>query len=123
MKFKLDENLGLKEKQIFKTFGHEVYSVRDQKLEGSSDKKLFEVCSQEKCCLVTLDLDFSDVTRFPPQNSNGLVVIRPPRNYSSQILESLVLQFLESLKKMDLEKNLWIVEIGRVRIHQWESEK
>lgn len=37
--------------------------------------------------MVTLDLDFSDVTRFPPAQANGIVVIRVPRNPSLTLLQ------------------------------------
>jgi hypothetical protein len=72
---------------------------------------------------VTLDLDFSDVTRFPPAKTAGIVVIRIPKNPSMTLLEQLIHQFLKSLTKMSLEKNLWIVEIGRIRVHQSEKEE
>jgi hypothetical protein len=65
-----------------------------------------------------LDLDFADVTRFSPSEANGIVVIRVPRNPSLALLEQLIRQFLQALTQMSVEKNLWIVEIGRIRIHQ-----
>ena len=82
MKFKLDENFGTRTQQVFEAEGHDVQTVRMQGLQGSSDAHLFEVCGSEQRCLVTLDLDFADVIRFPPSLSNGIVVIRFPRNPS-----------------------------------------
>lgn len=64
MKFKLDENLGIRTQQVFQASGFDVLTVRDQRLEGCADQQLYEVCCSEKVCLVTLDLDFSDVLRF-----------------------------------------------------------
>ncbi|MBI2487046.1 MAG: DUF5615 family PIN-like protein [Deltaproteobacteria bacterium] len=123
MKFKLDENFGSRTQQLFRTEGHEVQTVRDQGLEGCSDQRLYEVCCSEKRCLVTLDLDFTDVTCFPPEKSNGIVVIRVPRNTSIGLLEELIHQFLRALTQISVEKRLWIVEIGRIRIHQLETEE
>ena len=120
MKFKLDENFGNRTIQIFHSFGHEVHTVRSQGLQGSSDQKLFEICSSENLCLVTLDLDFSDVLRFEPQKSGGIVVIRVPRNPSLEVLVMLIKQFLEYLKENTLQNNLWIIEMGRIRMHQSE---
>jgi len=82
MKFKLDENFGSRTQHLFRTAGHEVQTIRDQGLLGCSDRRLYEICCFEKLCLVTLDLDFSDVTRFPPAEANGIVVIRVPWNPS-----------------------------------------
>jgi predicted nuclease of predicted toxin-antitoxin system len=118
MKFKLDENFGTRTQQLFRVAGHDVQTTRDQELQGCSDQHLYEVCCAEQRCLVTLDLDFSDVTRFSPAQANGIVVIRVPRNPSLALLEKLVRQFLQMLTQMPVEKKLWIVEIARIRVHE-----
>lgn len=87
MRFKLDENFGTRTQQLFQAVGHKVQTVRDEGLQGSSDRHLYEVCCAEKRCLVTLDLDFADITRFRPAESNGIIVIRVPRNPSLALLE------------------------------------
>lgn len=87
------------------------------------DQNLYEVCCKEQRCLVTLDLDFADVTCFPSNATSGIVVIRTPRNPGIALLEQLVRQFLQALAQMPVERKLWIVEVGRIRIHQSEAEK
>ena len=123
MNFKLDENFGKRTQHLFRTAGHDVQTVSSQGLNGRSDKKLYEVCCSEKKCLVTLDLDFADVTRFLPTKSSGIAVIRVPRNPSIALLEQLVNQFLKAVIKMPVEKRLWIIEPGRIRVHQSEIEE
>ncbi|MFQ5794876.1 MAG: DUF5615 family PIN-like protein [Candidatus Bipolaricaulia bacterium] len=123
MRFKLDENFGTRTQQLFRTAEHDVQTVRSQELQGCSDQHLYEVCCTEQRCLVTLDLDFADVTRFPPDQANGIAVIRVPRNPSLALLEQLVQRFLQALTRMSVEKKLWIVEIDRIRIHQTEAEE
>ncbi|MDP2896414.1 MAG: DUF5615 family PIN-like protein [bacterium] len=123
MTFKLDENLGARTQQLFLAAGHEVQTVRDQGLGGCSDEHLYEVCRAEQRCLVTLDLDFADITRFPPTQSKGIVVIRVPRNPNFALLEQLVRQFLQAISQMSVEKKLWVVEAGRIRIHQLEVDE
>ena len=122
MKFKLDENFGSRTQEIFRAAGHDIQTVRSQKLQGCLDQNLYEVCCKEQRCLVTLDLDFADVTRFPPNTTSGIVVIRTPRNPSIVLLEQLVRQFLQALAQMPVEKKLWVVEVGRIRIHQSDAE-
>jgi len=123
MKFKIDENFGTRTQELFRAAGHDVQTVRGQELQGCLDQHLYEVCCVERRCLVTLELDLADVTRFPPAQANGIVVIRVPRNPSLALLEQLVRQFLQALTQMPVEKKLWIVEIGRIRIHQSEAEE
>jgi len=66
MRLKLDENLGQAIAEIFREAGHDVATVQQQGLGGIQDEALYNRCRQEGMCLVTLDLDFSNVLRFPP---------------------------------------------------------
>ena len=90
MRFKLDENLGTRARELFIAEGHEAQTVRDQRMGGCSDQRLYEVCCSEKRCLITLDLDFADVIRFSPAQTSGIVVIRLPRSPSFALLAELV---------------------------------
>lgn len=121
MKFKLDENFGTRTQEIFRSLGHDVETVRSQNLQGCSDQHLFEVCCTENRCLVTLDLDFADVVRFPPSQSSGIVVIRVPHNPSLALLEQMARQFLRTAAQFKLESRLLIVEVGRIRIHESDN--
>ena len=72
---------------------------------------------------MTLDLDFADTIRFQPLQGAGIAVIRFPRNPSLPLLEQLVRQFLEMLTKMSISGRLWVVEIGRIRVHQTPEDE
>ncbi len=118
MKFKLDENFGTRTQRLFAASGHDVQTVLDESLGGASDQLLYQVCQSETRCLVKFDLDFANVLRFPPANSAGIVIIRVPKNPTLATLESLVRQFLLALEETPIAGKLWIVEMGRIRIHQ-----
>jgi predicted nuclease of predicted toxin-antitoxin system len=122
VKFKLDENFGTRTQRLFLAAGHDAYTVESQGLCGCPDRQLFEACGAEGRCLVTLDVDFADVTRFPPDRSAGVVVLRLPRNPTLPALESLVDAFLRSVGNRPFAGRLWIVEPGRIRVHQTEAE-
>lgn len=122
MKFKLDENFGKRTQQLFRMGGHDVQTVREERLQGSPDQSIFDHCCHEQRCLVTLDLDFSDVIRFPPNQTAGIAVIRVPQNPSLPLLESLIRQFLLALNSASINRQLWIIEIGRIRVHQSEAD-
>lgn len=123
MKFKLDENFGQRTLNVFKEAGYEVHTTHEEGLAGATDVRIYEACEREQRCLITLDLDFSDVTRFPPQNTGGIIVIRLPRNPTLSTLESLARQCLYAMKQNRVEGQLWIIEPGRIRIHQQQSEE
>jgi predicted nuclease of predicted toxin-antitoxin system len=121
MKFKLDENFGTRTQEIFRLAGHDVQTVFEQNMQGASDQHIYEICCSEKRCLVTLDLDFSNVIRFPPTETSGIIVIRIRRNPTNTMLEQLIRQVLKAINQRAVENELWIVEFGRIRIHQNEQ--
>jgi predicted nuclease of predicted toxin-antitoxin system len=122
MKFKLDENLGSRTADLIAGFGHEVETVYQEKLSGIRDELLFEACVSEGRCLITLDLDFADILRYPPQNAAGIAVLRPPHAASLALLTSLVRNLLAALQKESIVGRLWVVEASRVRVHDESQE-
>ncbi|MBN1936084.1 MAG: DUF5615 family PIN-like protein [Anaerolineae bacterium] len=121
MKFKLDENLGTRTQNLFQSAGFDIETVRNENLQGCSDLHLYQICCAEQRCLITLDVDFADIIRFPPDRTQGIAVIRVPKNPSLGLLEQLVRQFLTALREMDIKGQLWIVEVGRIRVQQSET--
>ena len=75
MKIKLDENIGTRGSELLAERAHDVSTVRDQKLSGAPDENIFAVCAAEGRVLVTLDRDFGEVLRFPPEQSAGIVIL------------------------------------------------
>jgi predicted nuclease of predicted toxin-antitoxin system len=122
VKFKLDENFGTRTQHLFRSAGHDIATVSSQNLCGVGDTRLYEICTQEASCLVTLDLDFSDIRRFPPQHAAGVVILRLPRNPTVPAIENLVRELLAALGDRPLAGCLWVVEPGRIRVHQTDDE-
>jgi len=67
--------------------------------------------------LVTLDLDFSNVLRYPPEQTPGLVVLRGPDDLFPTV-KILIQTLLNALTRDAPSGQLWIVEPGRIRIHE-----
>jgi predicted nuclease of predicted toxin-antitoxin system len=122
MKFKLDENLGRQTAKILQTAGYDVTSVPDQKLSGSADKVLIEVCLKEGRCLITLDLEFGNPLMFNPSDYPGIVVMRLPSKPSPQDLLDIVRTFTIALGQKDIGGKLWVIQRDRVREYQPEDE-
>lgn len=120
MKIKLDENLGLRGRDVLAAAGHDVATVVDQDLARSDDVTLIEVCRAEGRCLITLDLDFAHPLRFPPKRYAGVVVLRIPSRVTLDAVEAGCRMFLEAAEHREVFGRLWIVDGERVR--EYESE-
>jgi predicted nuclease of predicted toxin-antitoxin system len=77
MRFKTDENLPAEIAEFLRQRGHDALSVGEQGLAGVPDPAVAAVCQAEKRAIVTLDLDFSDIRRYPPEHYSGIIVLRP----------------------------------------------
>ena len=121
MRFKLDENFGSRCVSLFADSGHDVQTVRDESLQGVSDSRLFLVCRKEQRCLVSLDLDFCSVVRFPPADGAGIAVLRLPAGFTLGLLQHLVRQLLSEVAHTPIAGRLWVVEPGRIRVHDTDD--
>jgi len=117
VKLKLDENLGERGRHRLEEAGHEVCTVPMQALESATDRDLLARCVAEERALVTLDLDFANPLVFPPSTHRGVAVLRLPRKSTSADLEAAVATLAEALRRQPLDRQLWIVESGRVRVY------
>ena len=82
--------------------GHECDRVTDEGLSGATDEVVWQEVCQEQRFFITLDLDFSDVQRFPPGSHPGSLLLRPrsrSRLAVSDLLSRIVSDYsLESLQ-------------------------
>ena len=118
MKLKLDENLGLRGKHVLDAAGHDACTVAAQKLTAADDRHLIEICRLEGRALVTLDVDFANPLVVPPADYAGIAVIRLPKRPTAADLQAGLETLVRALNVESLAGRLWIVERGRVRIHQ-----
>jgi predicted nuclease of predicted toxin-antitoxin system len=117
LRFKLDENLGPSAQAPFLESGHDALLVLDQGLSGKRDDELIEACRAEGRCLVTLDLDFSNVLRFPPSAYSGIAVLRLPEPATRAALVDAIRTLVRGLVERSIEGKLWVVRHGEIREH------
>jgi predicted nuclease of predicted toxin-antitoxin system len=117
MRCKLDEHLPLEIKDLFIKHQHDSVTVVEQGLGGSMDPDVAEVCRKEARALVTLDLDFSDIRAYPPEDYHGIIVFRPAIQNITALIR-LTARLLSLLEQEPLVGHLWIVENHQVRIRE-----
>ena len=115
MKFKIDENLPIDIADLLHSGGHDALTVFDQKLIGQDDRRILDICKAEERALITLDLDFSDVRSYPPQEYFGLIVLRLRRQDKAYVRE-IIRRIIPLFAQEQVEYRLWIVEENRIRV-------
>jgi predicted nuclease of predicted toxin-antitoxin system len=123
VKIKLDENIGSRGSGFLAEQGHDVETVYSEGLSGSADEIIFHVCATEGRVLITLDRDFGEVLRFPPEESAGIVILDLGPRASPQRMLDRLRDFVAVAAQNDVHGSLWIVEPGRVRIHLRNNPK
>lgn len=118
MKFKLDENLGTTGRELLAADGHDVMTVAEQALSGASDERIYDVCRDEARVLITLDHDFGQVLRFPPEVTAGIIVLELRGRLSPPTIRARMAELAVFMRTQPINRELWIVEAGRIRIHQ-----
>jgi predicted nuclease of predicted toxin-antitoxin system len=89
MKIKIGENLPVEAAELLGRHGHDALMAIEQNLGGRSDFEVAAVLRKEGRLLITLDLDFSDVRLYPPEDFPGIIVLRLGRQDKTHVLEVL----------------------------------
>jgi predicted nuclease of predicted toxin-antitoxin system len=121
MKFKLDENLPLEVTVVLLQAGHDALTVVDQDLVGESDDEILKICQSEGRIVVTMDLDFSNIHRYPPQQSPGIIVLRLASQELMHMMTVVQTMVVPLLEKQSPVGCLWVVDEDRVRVRSGEG--
>jgi predicted nuclease of predicted toxin-antitoxin system len=115
VKIKLDENLGERGAELFRAAAHDVATVYEQDLTSAPDSELIAACQVEGRCLVTLDLDFSNPFHYPPEQYDGIAVLRLPAKSTDEDIYGACRVLIEGLSRGEITGKLWVVRRDRIR--------
>lgn len=116
--FKLDENFSPALAELLAGRGHDAESVLAEKLSGIPDADLYQVCIAENRCLITLDLDFADIIRFPADTTAGIIVVRPHQPITFDVMKRMIELLVKALETTSPESSLWILEPHQLRMRK-----
>lgn len=115
MQFKIDENLHDEVAGLLRQNGHDAVTVYDQHMQGHTDEDIATVCRREGRAIVTLDLDFSNILAFPPEDYAGIIVLRL-HDPSRPSVSAAMCRLLPLLASQALSGHLWSVDDVGLRI-------
>lgn len=116
MRFLVDANLPRSIVALIAGLGHDVEFVRDIGLGAAPDAEVIKHAKAGRAALITRDMDFADVRRYPPAQYSGLVVLRVADSLTAVQMVRVVEQFLREPRFVaQLSGRLAILEVDRVR--------
>lgn len=115
MRFLLDANMPRSALVALRAFGHTADHVRDIGLGDATDDQIAASAADAAATLVSRDLDFADVRRFPPQDTQGILVLRLPDDTRADEIAAVMTRFLSTTMVAHLPGHLVILERDRVR--------
>jgi len=118
LKFVIDEDIPRSTAKVIKTRGYEVLDNRDYGLRGKSDEEVFEFAQKGKTVILTGDLGFGNILRFPVGSHGGIFIVHFPNEVSTSELNNQIIKAFDTLTEEDFNGNLIILEPGKIRIRK-----
>jgi predicted nuclease of predicted toxin-antitoxin system len=98
--------------------GIDTQDARDVGLRARPDAEVLAHAVSAGRALLTLDLDFGNLLRYPLGTHKGIIVLRFPSEVWPRVLSEAVLAALRGIPDADLAGNLVIVAPGNVRLRR-----
>jgi predicted nuclease of predicted toxin-antitoxin system len=116
MRFLVDANLPRSALPLLARLGHHAEHVRDVGLHSATDELIAAHARSTRAIILTRDLDFADVRRYPPHEYFGIVVLRLPDEAIVVQILAVLDRFLSHANIVDrLAGRLIILEMDRFR--------
>ena len=117
MKLKLDENLSRHLKLRLQPLGHDVLTAADEGLLSRPDTVIAKAAKEEGRVLLTLDVEFADLRKYPPGQHPGIVLFRF-KSLGPMTVNRLIETFVRETDLGSFAGCIVIVEELKIRIRR-----
>jgi predicted nuclease of predicted toxin-antitoxin system len=117
-RFVIDEDMPRSTGKLLKHLGYEIKDIRDHRLRGASDDAVYQFAQSHQAVLITGDLGFGNILRFPIGSHFGIVVTRFPNEMTAGEINRQLVERFRELREEDFKGNLIIIEPGKIRIRK-----
>jgi len=121
MRLKLDENLPRRLKALLGVLQHEVATAEDEHLLAQPDTVVAAAARNEGRILLTLDVEFADLRKYPPGSHPGVILFRP-RSSGAVSVSRFVETFVRETKLQTLAGCVVVVDTERTRV-RWPEQR
>ena len=114
--FLVDEDLPRNLAELLRQRGHHAEDVREVGLRGQPDSRIVAYASEKELALITADVEFGHIHKFPPGTHHGIILLRFPNEAHADVLRHVTVTALSLLDTKDIDGNIVVVEPGQIRI-------
>lgn len=104
--------------KILREHGYDALDIRDHGLRGSPDEVIYQFAQEKQSVLITWDMHFSNILRFPIGKHFGIVIIHFPNEIPNEEINRQIAKRFMDLDDSDFYGNLIIMEPGKTRIRR-----
>ena len=104
--------------RLLRSNDFEVEDVRDVGLRGRSDEEIAAYAEAKGLAIITADLGFGNVLRFPGAIRHGIVVARFPNEISTTTLSEAILAAVRGTGPEEITGHVLVVEPGTIRLRR-----
>ena len=83
-RFIIDENMPRSTGKILAEAGYPVMDVRDYALRGATDDEIYRFAQEQKAVILTADIGFGNILRFPVGSHWGILIAHFPGEISNR---------------------------------------
>ena len=112
MKFLTDENVSPAVVRILRHARHNVWDIKEEGWQGASDERIMMQARKTGRVIISEDLDFGNLRRFPLVHHPGAVLIHY-QNMRPHDVAHRLLRFLNSVKPQALKGAVLVLEEQR----------
>ncbi|MBI2045697.1 DUF5615 family PIN-like protein [Candidatus Pacearchaeota archaeon] len=118
MRFFLDANMPYSSLEVFKQLNLRASHARLVGLGKVNDDEIMKYAINNGSILVTKDIEFGNIIRFPVKLHEGVMVLRLPSFFTAYQINDVLKDFLKSVDIKLLDKTIAIIKLGRYRIRK-----
>ncbi|MCR4293835.1 MAG: DUF5615 family PIN-like protein [Candidatus Kuenenia sp.] len=117
MKFLADECLYFSTIKLLKNHYYEVVTIKEKGFLGIKNGEVIDLAKKEHCILLTRDMHFCSILKFPPKEHNGIIVLKINPANALKVHDNL-LNYLKKYPEKKIKHTLVVIDHNKVRIRR-----